>query len=199
MSLQTEYPNSMAIQESRRSPVAYFRKYGLSSVAMFFFYSFAVWLPGPGMPFGRFGRWFRGYLCSKCVKNFGEGTWVDRLCNFGSGRGLSLGTNSNIGKRAWLLGDVTIGDDVVMAPEVIAISSNHEFADTTIPIRLQGQTQSRPIFVGNDVWLGARCIILPGVRVGDHAIVGAGSVVTKDVEPWAIVGGNPARLIRRRN
>ena len=109
--------------------------------------------------------WFRGYLCSKLFRSFGKGTWVDRLCNFGPGRGVSIGTNSNIGKRAWLLGDITIGDDVVMAPEVIAISSNHDFSDTTVPIRLQGQTKSEPIVIGNDVWLGARCILLPGVTV----------------------------------
>ena len=188
----------MVLKESRRSPLIYFRKHGLRSIAMFLYYSIAVWLPGPGMPFGRVGLWLRGYLCSKVFKRYGNGTWVDRLCNFGSGRGISIGSNSNIGKRAWLLGDITIGDDVVMAPEVIALSSNHEFADTTVPIRRQGQAESEPIVIGDDVWLGARCIILPGVRVGDHAIVGAGSVVTKDVEPWAIVGGNPAKLIRLR-
>jgi maltose O-acetyltransferase len=188
----------MEIEPSRRSPIAYFRKHGLRSIAMFLYYSIAAWLPGPGMPFGRFGRWLRGYLCSKLFKSYGDGTWVDRLCNFGSGRGISVGSYSFIGKRAWLLGDITIGDNVGVGAEMIAISCNHEFGDTTVPIMRQGLAESKPIFIGNDVWVGARCIILPGVRVGDHAIVGAGSVVTKDVEPWAIVGGNPAKLIGSR-
>jgi len=188
----------MVVKESGRSPFTYFKKHGLRSIAMFLYYSIAIWLPGPGMPLGRFGRWLRGYLCSKLFKSYGEGTSVDRLCDCGSGRGVSVGTSSFIGKRAWLLGDITIGDNVGVGAEMIAISYNHEFADTTVPIMQQGLSESRPIFIGNDVWLGARCIILPGVRVGDHAIVGAGSVVTKDVEPWAIVGGNPARVIGTR-
>jgi chloramphenicol O-acetyltransferase type B len=55
-----------------------------------------------------------------------------------------------------------------------------------------------PVTIGNDVWIGARVIVLPGVQIGDQAIVGAGAVVTKDVEPLAIVAGNPARVIRLR-
>ena len=65
-------------------------------------------------------------------------------------------------------------------------------------MRVQGASDSRPITIDNDVWIGLRAMIMPGVTIGDHAIVAAGSVVTKDVPEWAIVGGNPAKIIKSR-
>ena len=62
----------------------------------------------------------------------------------------------------------------------------------------QGFTEVDPIVIEDDVWIGARVIILKGVTIGKGSIIGAGSVVTKDVEPYSIVGGNPAKLIRKR-
>jgi maltose O-acetyltransferase len=85
-----------------------------------------------------------------------------------------------------------------MGPEVVIRTNNHRFDRTDIPMRIQGFSEEKPVFIGDDVWIGQRAIILPGVRVGDHAIVGAGAVVTKDVPKGAIVGGNPARVLRMR-
>ncbi len=65
-------------------------------------------------------------------------------------------------------------------------------------MREQGYSEEKQIVVGDDVWLGYGAIILPGVTIGDGAIIGAGTVVTKDVPPYAIVGGNPAKVIRFR-
>lgn len=62
----------------------------------------------------------------------------------------------------------------------------------------QGFTDSKPIVIGNDVWIGTRVIVMPGVHIGDHSIVGAGSIVTKDVPEWAIVGGSPAHILKMR-
>ena len=63
----------------------------------------------------------------------------------------------------------------------------------------QGFSDSKPVRIGDDVWIGMRVTILPGVTVGSHCIIGAGAVVTKDVPDYAIVGGNPARILRTRN
>jgi maltose O-acetyltransferase len=62
----------------------------------------------------------------------------------------------------------------------------------------QGNTEKRPVEIGDDVWIGARAVLLPGVKVGDGAVIAAGAIVTKEVAPYTIVGGNPARVIKSR-
>jgi maltose O-acetyltransferase len=89
-----------------------------------------------------------------------------------------------------------IGDDVMMGPEVLIYTSNHTM-EAGIPMRLQ-PLKSAPVHIGNDVWIGARCIILPGVTIGDGAVLAAGAVVTRAVPANAIVGGIPAKVIKYR-
>ena len=90
-----------------------------------------------------------------------------------------------------------IGDDVLVAPNVVMRTSDQVTADKDKPIRQQGHI-SEQIMVENDVWIGANVTIVGGVRIGQGAVVGAGAVVTRDVEPYTIVGGVPARFIKRR-
>jgi maltose O-acetyltransferase len=108
-----------------------------------------------------------------------------------------IGDYSGIGMYSYV-GTVKIGRDVMIGEEFIAISRNHEFSSTEISMRLQGFQKDKPITIEDDVWIGTRVTILPGVTVGKGAILGAGSVVTKNVPPYTIVGGNPAKLIRKR-
>lgn len=112
---------------------------------------------------------------------------------------LSIGAGSKILNKVILdaRGGIRIGEVTQIGFESIILTSSHRFDDDTRPIIDQGMT-NQPVEIGSDVWLGTRVIVLPGVTIGDHAIVGAGSVVTQDVPVWAIVGGNPARLIRYR-
>lgn len=110
---------------------------------------------------------------------------------------ISLGDRSSIGDFSYLQGNILIGNDVMMAPRCALIADNHRFEDTTRPMNTQG-TEHDKIVIGNDVWLGYGVTILPGVSVGDGAICAAGAVVTKDVEPFTIVGGNPAKVIKKR-
>ena len=88
-----------------------------------------------------------------------------------------------------------IGDDVMMGPNYIIYTRNHSFNRTDIPMNKQGMQDFKSVVIGNDVWIGARVIILPCVQIGDGSIIGAGSIVTKDVPPYAIVGENPAKII----
>lgn len=85
----------------------------------------------------------------------------------------------------------------MMAPEVVIITRSHGHERVDIPMRKQGYFDS-PVYIEDDVWIGTRAIILPGVRVGTGSIVGCGAVVSRDVEPFSIVGGIPAKLIRKR-
>lgn len=86
----------------------------------------------------------------------------------------------------------------MMGRDVIIMTTAHETSETSVPMRLQGSRDISPVFIGDDVWIGSRVIILPGVKIGSGSIIGAGSVVTRDVEPYSVVGGVPAKLIKKR-
>ncbi|MDO4465983.1 MAG: acyltransferase [Bacillota bacterium] len=111
---------------------------------------------------------------------------------------IKLGDNSGIGVNAIISSHVEIGNDVMMGPDCMIFTSNHGMDRLDIPMWKQPHTSPKPVVIGNDVWIGARVIILPGVHIGDGCVIGAGSVVTKDVEPYSIVGGNPAKVLKKR-
>lgn len=108
-----------------------------------------------------------------------------------------IGNNVEINENCRIRANVVIGNDVLLAPNVSLLTINHTFNRIDIPIRLQGETQGF-ITIGNDVWIGTNAIILPNVTIGNHVIIGAGAVVTKDIPSNAIVGGNPAKIIKYR-
>lgn len=94
-------------------------------------------------------------------------------------------------------GNLTIGDNVLIAGHTIIIPANHNFMDIDIPINAQGETR-KGIVIEDDVWIGAGCRILDGITIGKGAIVAAGAVVNKDVPSNTIVGGVPAKKIKDR-
>lgn len=112
---------------------------------------------------------------------------------------VSIGNHSGIGIRAMIGGTTFIGDNVMMGRECIIVTQNHAFDRTDIPIREQGFQEEKPEFIGNDVWIGHRVTILPGGRIGDGVIIGAGAVVTGEIPAYTIVGGVPAKVLRKRN
>jgi maltose O-acetyltransferase len=113
------------------------------------------------------------------------------------GRYLTIGNSSGIGSDSRVYGAI-IGEHVIMGPGVLFLKDNHRYDDTAVSIGSQGITEPALPVVEDDAWIGERAIILPGRRVGRGAIVGAGAVVTRDVMPYEIVGGNPARPIGNR-
>ena len=115
------------------------------------------------------------------------------LCRIGDRA--SVGMNTMIDANDG--GEIIIGNDVLIAINTVLRASNHESGDPTRPIREQGHTGGR-IVIEDDVWIGANVVIVPDVTIGSHSIVGAGAVVTRDVPPWSIVGGVPARVIGSR-
>ena len=138
----------------------------------------------------------RRFCARQVLPHVGKNVNIERGAQFGWD--LSIGDNSGVGVNALLSPHVTIGNDVMMGPDCMMFTSNHGMDRTDVPMWRQKSSEARPIVIGNDVWIGARVIILPGVRVGDGSVIGAGSIVTKDVPPYSIVGGNPARLLRKR-
>jgi acetyltransferase-like isoleucine patch superfamily enzyme len=115
------------------------------------------------------------------------------------GEGLEMGDHSNIGPYSYIgcSGFIKIGSNVMMGPRVTLIAENHNFDSTETTMKSQG-VKREPITIEDDCWLGAGCMITAGVTVGKGSIIAAGAVVTKDVEAYSIVGGIPARLIRKR-
>ena len=102
--------------------------------------------------------------------------------------------NINVHVNAALGGAITIGDDVLVGPNVVLRATDHRFADAGRRISQQGHDAGE-IKIGSDVWIAANVTVVGGVTIGDGAVVAAGAVVTRDVAPYTIVGGVPARQI----
>jgi len=148
---------------------------------------------------GRLSKKCRALVCKQFFHSSGRNVNVEHGAYFGSGRLVEIGDNSGIGVDCHVPANIRIGNNVMMGPEVLIIGRNHRFNDVGIPMRLQGYEDALPVVIEDDVWLGARVIILSGIRIGGGAVIGAGAVVAKDVPPFAICVGNPARIIRLRN
>lgn len=134
--------------------------------------------------------------------SFGNGIGLNRHCSLYSARGIiSIGNNVFIGDFSSINAndaEITIGSDVAIGPMTLLQGANHAFDDLEVPIVEQGHISSF-IIVEDNVWIGAHCTILPGVRLGAGCIVAAGAVVTKDVPLNAIVGGVPAKVLKIRS
>lgn len=167
------------------------------AVAAVSYYGFARYLPRSYWPGGRAATIARMWCARILCEQVGQGAVIEPRVDFGSGRYLRLGARSGIGPRS-TVGALHVGEDVMIGPELLAISQNHRFDDPGLPIKQQGYTPVEPIVIEDGAWIGARVTILPGVRIGRSAVVGAGSVVTRDVPADSVAVGNPARVVRSR-
>ena len=124
---------------------------------------------------------------------FYPGVWI------APGRDLTIGDDVDLALDVLITtgGGVRIGDRTLVGYRTQILSANHVIPEGQARIFGAGHA-GKPISIGNDVWIGANCLILPGVTIGEGAVVAAGSVVTKPVEPFTIVAGCPARPIRKR-
>lgn len=109
------------------------------------------------------------------------------------GHNLVVGDNSGLGENCRIGSGAVIGNNVMMGADVIIVTQNHQYTRETF----EGFVK-KPVIIDDNVWIGYRVIILPGVRIGRNAIIGAGAVVTKDVPPYSIAGGVPARVLKMR-
>lgn len=155
---------------------------------------FASWLPQSRRM--KFARILRCFFAKHVIDFCGENVNIEKYASFTPN--ISIGNNSGIGIRCEINGPVTIGNDVMMGPEVVIYTRGHAHMRTDITMRAQGSLEARPVTIGNDVWIGRRVIILPGVNIGDGCIIGAGAVVTKDIPPYSIAAGVPAKIQKNR-
>lgn len=155
---------------------------------------FAAWLPISQR--SALAKKMRVFWAKRILKQCGTNVNIERNAVFSPA--VSLGDNSGIGINCEVYGPVTIGNDVMMGPEVIIYTSGHKHDRTDITMIEQGFEEHKPVTIGNDVWIGRRAMIMPGVMIGNGCVIGAGAVVTKDIPDYSVVGGVPAKVIKNR-
>lgn len=142
-------------------------------------------------------RKFRQF-CAKLILGDRCGKWVNIEKGVHFGDSLTIGNGSGIGADSIIPSNVVFGDNVMTGQELLIFTSNHRMDRLDIPMGAQGMTESKTVVIGNDVWIGARVTILPGVHIGNGAVIGAGAVVTKNVPDYEVWGGNPAHFLKSR-
>lgn len=145
-----------------------------------------------GIPSHTFRLWFY----RKVMKfSIGSGSSVLLNCSFDCTKSFKIGQNSvvNGNCRMDTRGGIVIGNNVSISSDVIILTADHDMNTADFSGR------NRQVVIDDFVWIGTRAMILPGVKIGKGAVVAAGSVVVKDVESYNVVGGIPAKLIKKRN
>jgi maltose O-acetyltransferase len=180
----------MRLAAKSRSSINYFLHWLL-------YHLLARHLPASFAPGGVVWEKIRYWVCRPLFAYCGQNVNVDHGATFGR-HTVSIGTNSSIGMNASVGSGTIIASNVMMGPEVLIYTQNHITSRVDIPMVQQGFTECAPVRIGDDVWIGARVIILPGVTIGSGSVLGAGAVISRDVPPYAVVVGNPGRVVRYR-
>lgn len=160
------------------------------------YHAIGIHLPKSDSKINLGSKQIRAFAAKLMLPRVGEHINIEKGAHFT--HTTEIGNFSGIGENCRLYGRVIIGNYVMMGRECFIYTYNHETSRTDIPMQDQGGTAERPVCIGNDVWIGSRVTILPGVTIGDGAIIGASAVVTKDVPPYAVACGNPARVVKYR-
>ncbi|KGJ90200.1 hypothetical protein ND16A_2050 [Thalassotalea sp. ND16A] len=169
----------------------------INKLLLIFYYLFISKLPNT--KFVQFGNKVRVWYVSKVLKLmpfhskaiFEDGIYIS------DGKNLTIGKHCEINENVFIQG-ANIGNYVLIAPNVSILNDTHQFQSTEIPIVDQGMSAKDNPEIGDDVWIGRSATILKGITIGKGAIIGAGAVVTKDVAPYTVVGGVPAKIISKR-
>ncbi len=154
------------------------------------------------MPHSRFNKIFnliRVFYVSKIlgIMKYHKETYFEPNIYIANGNNLKIGLHCQLNENLFIQG-AQIGNYVMIAPNVTILSKTHNYSDISIPMILQGAKSNLIPIIEDDVWIGRNVIIMPGITIGSGSIIGAGSIVNKNVEPYSVMGGVPAKLIRKR-
>lgn len=133
--------------------------------------------------------------------SFGSNSWFSPFGTYLCTKKILVGSNVYVGKGAYLSASegLEFGDGVTVGPELMVMGGDHKIDDVGKYIyQMKSGGENSPVVIEDDVWIGARVTLLKGVKVGEGAVIGAGSIVTKDIPPYTIFAGNPARKIGYR-
>lgn len=169
----------------------------MQKIFLILYYVVARKLPSSYFPLGNFFNSFRVLTLNKLI-NVGNNTVIQSGFRFGLNKPLTIGDNCDINENVYVQSAV-IGNNVLIAQNVVILAITHNFRDKHMIIRHQGNTEAKTVIVEDDVWIGRNVIVLPGIVLGKGSVIGAGAVVTKNVSPYTIVGGVPAKVIGERN
>ena len=171
----------------------------MKKVLLLLYYGFAYYLPMKPMPGYNFFYKIRRSLVKRIILKCGKEVVVKNKCYFGNGNRLKIGDYSQLGQNAKISGKVSIGNYVMMGPDIIIMAVTHDISDLSKPmIAPSNLTIENEVIIGDNVWIGTRAIIMPGVSIGNNCIIGSGAVVTKSFSDNSIIGGVPAKLIKKR-
>jgi len=162
---------------------------------------------GPDLPFSHWRLYFKTTMKKLCISKF---KYFSSTAEFRPGAYAVTCSKISIGKRVVVRpntilmadprsgedGSIVIGDDVLVGSGVHIYVANHDYTEGGKNIIDMGHCPPKSVVLEEGCWIGANCILLPGVRIGKKSVVGAGSVVTKDVPPCVVAAGNPASIIK---
>lgn len=173
-----------------------FQRWTLTKIVCYLFYRLiAKHLPDGLGPVGRFSHWLRVIVSRPILRESSRCIGIGPGADFGNGACLIMKDHANIGKDFSLtgMGTATIGRHVSMGYRCMVITQNHRYLEDGYDGCI-----IKDVLIDDYAWLGHNIIVLPGVTIGKHAIIGAGAVVTKDIPDYAIAAGNPAKVIKYR-
>jgi maltose O-acetyltransferase len=170
----------------------------IATIPVLRFLVYSLYLKSSEFPKSKTSLWRSAYWRGRGMK-VGGNSKISFNVRIEYPANISIGKNSLIAHDTILSGfeKLIIGDDVMVGFHSTILTLNHVFENPNKPIREQGFV-GKPVIIGNDVWIGTRVIILPGVKIGDGAVIAAGAVVTEDIPSFSIVGGVPAKIIGSR-
>ncbi len=163
------------------------------------YYGVAQYLPDSYVSIiGGISNKIRVFCVKRIVKKAGKIDTINRRVYIGNGIDVELGDHCTLGANVSIPRNTIVGNYSMISRQTHILANNHCFDRTDIPIKLQGYYPDKQTIIEDDVWIGMRSFLTPGRHVRKGTIVAAGSVLTKDFEEYSIVGGNPAKLIRKR-
>ena len=131
--------------------------------------------------------------------SIGKNSTIEDFATVNNGVGtVEIGENTLVGIGNVVIGPVRLGDNIIMAQNIVISGLNHGYEDVNTPIVNQAVT-TKQIVIEDHCWIGANAVITAGVTIGKHCVVAAGAVVTKNIPPYSVAVGNPARVIKKYN
>lgn len=168
----------------------------MNKIYLILYYLFFSKLPNSWWPGGALFNKLRVKSIARII-NIGSNVNIEKNVYIGSGNNVTIGNNCQINESV-RLDNVSIGNNVMIARESIILGKMHESSSKDIPMNMQGVKAVEKTIIEDDVWLGLRVIVMPGIKIATGTIIAAGAVVTKDTEPYCIYGGVPAKKIKER-